>query len=44
VRRILQAKARIGLNANRLVEVNAINKKIRQREWQKEAQEISDAA
>src|SRR6266481_5546386 len=42
VRRILQAKARIGLNANRLVEVNAINKKFGRAEWQKEAQEISD--
>src|SRR5437899_4347374 len=42
VRRILQAKARIGLNANRLVEVNAINKKFGSAEWQKEAQEISD--
>jgi beta-N-acetylhexosaminidase len=42
VRRILQAKARIGLNANRLVDVNTINKKFGSAEWQKEAQEISD--
>src|SRR3989454_5854317 len=42
VRRILQAKARLGLSANRLVDVNAINKKFGSAEWQKEAQEISD--
>src|SRR5437879_6223250 len=42
VRRILQAKARLGLNANRLVDVNAINKKFGGAEWQKEAQDISD--
>jgi beta-N-acetylhexosaminidase len=42
VRRILQAKARLGLNASRLVDVNAINKKFGSAEWQKEAQEISD--
>src|SRR5712671_2092498 len=42
VRRILQAKARLGLNASRLVEVNAINNKFGSAEWQKEAQEISD--
>jgi beta-N-acetylhexosaminidase len=42
VQRILRAKARLGLNANRLVDVNAINKKFGSAEWQKEAQEISD--
>jgi len=42
VRRILQAKARIGLNTGRLVDVNAINKKFGSAEWQKQAQEISD--
>src|SRR5882762_4551924 len=42
VRRILQAKARLGLNKNRLVDVNAINKKFGSAEWQKEAQDISD--
>jgi beta-N-acetylhexosaminidase len=42
VRRILRAKARLGLNANRLVDVNALNKKFGSAAWQKEAQEISD--
>src|SRR5436189_1555661 len=42
VRRILQAKARLGLNASRLVDVNAINKKIGSAVWQKAAQDISD--
>src|SRR5467141_247956 len=42
VRRILQAKARLGLNTNRLVDVNAINQKFGSAGWQKEAQEISD--
>src|SRR5216684_3628896 len=42
VRRILQAKARLGLNKNRLVDVNAINQKFGSATWQKEAQEISD--
>src|SRR5882672_10333710 len=42
VRRILQAKARIGLNTSRLVDVNAINQKFGSAAWQKEAQEISD--
>src|SRR3984893_19576025 len=42
VRRILQAKARLGLNASRLVDVNAINHKFGSATWQKEAQEISD--
>jgi len=42
VRRILQTKARLGLNTSRLVDVNAINKKFGSAEWQKEAQEISD--
>src|SRR6202521_2197146 len=42
VRRILQAKARLGLNASRLVDVNAINQKFGSAAWQKEAQEISD--
>src|SRR5204862_4193472 len=42
VRRILQAKARLGLNASRLVAVNAINKKNGSPRWQKEAQDISD--
>src|SRR5260370_30530627 len=42
VRRILQAKARLGLNTSRLVDVNAINRKLGSAAWQKEAQEISD--
>jgi len=42
VRRILQAKARLGLYQNRLVDVNAINRKFGGVAWQKEAQDISD--
>jgi beta-N-acetylhexosaminidase len=42
VRRILQAKARLGLNTTRLVDVNALNHKFGSVAWQKEAQEISD--
>jgi beta-glucosidase-like glycosyl hydrolase/CubicO group peptidase (beta-lactamase class C family) len=42
VRRILQAKARLGLHEKRLVDVNAINHKFGSAAWQKEAQEISD--
>jgi beta-N-acetylhexosaminidase len=42
VRRILRAKARLGLQQNRLVDVNAINHKFGSVAWQKEAQEISD--
>src|SRR5579862_209042 len=42
VRRILQAKARLGLNKNRLVDLNAINEKFAEPRWQNEAQAISD--
>src|SRR6266403_323517 len=42
VRRILQAKARLGLNASRLADVNALNHKFGSAAWQKEAQDISD--
>src|SRR6202047_720860 len=42
VRRILQAKARLGLNKNRLVDINAINQNLGSVAWQGEAQEISD--
>jgi beta-N-acetylhexosaminidase len=42
VRRILEAKARLGLNKSRLVDVNGINAHFAQTAWQKEAQEISD--
>jgi beta-N-acetylhexosaminidase len=42
VRRILQAKARLALNKNKLVDLNVINEKFGRVPWQKEAQEISD--
>src|SRR6267142_2780070 len=42
VRRILEAKARLGLQSNRLVDLNAVNRKFGSVAWQKEAQEISD--
>ncbi len=42
VRRILQAKARLGLEKNRLVDVDAINQKFGSAAWQNEAQDISD--
>ncbi|HTQ59085.1 MAG TPA: glycoside hydrolase family 3 N-terminal domain-containing protein [Candidatus Solibacter sp.] len=42
VRRILQAKARLGLYKTRLVDVNALNKNFGRVDWQKEAQDISD--
>jgi len=42
VRRILEAKARLGLQSNRLVDLNAVNRKFGSAAWQKEAQEISD--
>jgi beta-N-acetylhexosaminidase len=42
VRRILQAKARLGLNTSRLVDVNALNHKFGSAAWQRDAQEISD--
>src|SRR5881398_781660 len=42
VRRILRAKARLGLNTSRLVDVNALNHKFGSVAWQKEAQDISD--
>jgi beta-N-acetylhexosaminidase len=42
VRRILEAKARLGLNKNRLVDVNGMNAHFAQAAWQKEAQDISD--
>jgi len=42
VRRILEAKARLGLNKKRLVEVNGINAHFAETNWQKQAQEISD--
>jgi beta-glucosidase-like glycosyl hydrolase/CubicO group peptidase (beta-lactamase class C family) len=42
VRRILEAKARLGLNEDRLVDVNAMNAHFAEAAWQKQAQEISD--
>jgi beta-N-acetylhexosaminidase len=42
VRRILLAKARLGLDTSRLVDVNALNEKFGSASWQNEAQEISD--
>ena len=42
VQRILEAKARLGLNKNRLVDVNGMNAHFAETAWQREAQEISD--
>jgi beta-N-acetylhexosaminidase len=42
VRRILQAKARLGLDKDRLVDVNAINQQFGHVAWQSQAQDISD--
>ena len=42
VRRLLQAKARLGLDKNRLVNLNALNKTFGSATWQSEAQDISD--
>jgi beta-N-acetylhexosaminidase len=42
VRRILEAKARLGLDKTRMVDVNAINQKIGSVAWQTDAQTISD--
>jgi beta-N-acetylhexosaminidase len=42
VRRILQAKARLGLNKNRLVDISTLNEKFGRTDWQETAQEVSD--
>jgi CubicO group peptidase (beta-lactamase class C family)/beta-glucosidase-like glycosyl hydrolase len=42
VRRILQAKARLGLEKNRLVNVNGIDAHFAQNAWKEDAQGISD--
>ncbi|HTZ49142.1 MAG TPA: glycoside hydrolase family 3 N-terminal domain-containing protein [Verrucomicrobiae bacterium] len=42
LRRILQAKARLGLNKNRLVDITDLNQKFGTTAWQQTAQEISD--
>src|SRR3974377_216731 len=42
VRRLLEAKVRLGLNQNRLVDINSLNEKFGSTNWQAGAQEISD--
>ncbi len=42
MRRILLAKAKLGLDKNRLVDVDALNAKFGRTAWQAEGQEISD--
>src|SRR5258707_14535683 len=42
LRRILRAKAKLGLDKARLVDINAINQKFGHTAWQAEAQNISD--
>jgi beta-N-acetylhexosaminidase len=42
VRRILHAKAKLSLDKDRLVDINAINQKFGHVAWQSEAQDISD--
>ncbi|MGB2629580.1 MAG: glycoside hydrolase family 3 N-terminal domain-containing protein [Candidatus Acidiferrum sp.] len=42
VRRILNAKAFLGLNDNRMVDLNAFNEKFGLAAWQEQAQQISD--
>jgi len=42
VRRILEAKARLGLQRNRLVDTNALNANFGSVAWQADSQEISD--
>jgi len=42
VRRILEAKARLGLDKNRLVDLAGLNTKFASVKWQSEAQDISD--
>jgi len=42
VRRILEAKARLGLNRNRQVDIDALNGKFGKTAWQETAQEVSD--
>jgi len=42
VRRILEAKARLGLNKSGLVDLPSINQKFGEPRWQNQAQEISD--
>src|SRR5258705_5312884 len=42
VRRILEAKARLGLDKNRFADLAALNAKFGSENWQKQAQDISD--
>ena len=42
VRRILEAKAMLGIDKTRIVDINAINQKLGSVAWQSEAQNISD--
>src|SRR5260221_7982630 len=42
VRRLLEAKARLGLDKNRLVDLAGLNTKFASVKWQSEAQDISD--
>jgi beta-N-acetylhexosaminidase len=42
VRRLLEAKARVGLNQNRMVDVTTLNEKFGRTDWQETAQTISD--
>jgi beta-glucosidase-like glycosyl hydrolase/CubicO group peptidase (beta-lactamase class C family) len=42
VRRILEAKAMLGIDKTRIVDINAINQKLGSVAWQAEAQNISD--
>ncbi|HEX3121500.1 MAG TPA: serine hydrolase, partial [Candidatus Acidoferrum sp.] len=42
VRRILEAKAMLGIDKTRIVDINAINQKLGSVTWQTEAQNISD--
>lgn len=42
VRRLLEAKARVGLNENRLVDVSKLNEQFGRTDWQQIAQGISD--
>jgi len=42
VRRLLQAKARLGLDKNHFVEISTLNEKFGRTDWQQTAQEISD--
>src|SRR5438552_6586019 len=42
VRRLLEAKARLGLDKNRLVDLAGLNTKFASVQWQSEAQDISD--